>query len=222
LFLVYAKQKMNNKISFKLSSDSGCRSTPIPQRHFFAKQFSDAALPKSAAVGGFTLVEVVVSFFLFTLLAAGLFSSALQVRKWAEASVRESVSTAVATGFLEQLAATDFHNIINRIEDRSVPFSFVTQDGQALEPEKSLRPMDATDWGDPIEVPLVNKLDEDGNEIDGPAMDFWFIPSVERSADTPNEAVDIRIFFRWDNGQGRDEASLPVRSLFLVRTRVPN
>jgi type II secretory pathway pseudopilin PulG len=177
---------------------------------------------KSAASGGFSLVEVVVSFFLFTLLAAGLFSSALQVRKWSEASVRESVATAVATGFLEQLAATDFPNIVNRIEDRSKPFAFVSRDGEPIEPSKSLKTMDETDWGDPIEVPLVNKLDEDGDPIDGPAMDFWFIPGVERSADTPNDSVDIRIRFRWDNGQGRDEDDLPVRSLFLVRTRVPS
>jgi type II secretory pathway pseudopilin PulG len=208
------------------------RSNSKALRNFFVKQssnFGAAAVPgarvgarfKSAASDGFSLVEVVVSFFLFTLLAAGLFSSALQVRKWSEASVRESVSTAVATGFLEQLAATDFPIIIDRIEDRSKAFGFVSRDGEPIKPSKSLQTMDESDWGDPIEVPLVNKLDEDGDPIDGPAMDFWFIPAVERSADTPDNSVDIRIRYRWDNGQGRDEDDLPVRSLFLVSTRVP-
>jgi len=177
---------------------------------------------KAISKRGFTLVEVVIASFIFSILAAGLFSSAIQVRKWGEATVRESISTAVATGFLEQLTATDFANIIDRIEDRSQPFGFVSRDGETLTPAQSLRPMSASDWGDPIEIPLINRVDEDGDEIGGPSMKFWFIPSVERSADTPDNSVDIRIRYRWDSGQGRDESALPVRSLFLVRTRVPN
>jgi type II secretory pathway pseudopilin PulG len=213
---------MKINISYKMCLSNGFRSKLIPKRPFFAKQFSNAAQPRSAAVGGFTLVEVVVAFFLFTLLAAGLFSSAIQVRKWSEASVRESVSTAVATGFLEQLSASEFPNIINRIENRSQTFGFVAREGEPIVPAKTLRPMDETDWGDPIKVPLVLKFDEDGNEIEGPTMDFWFIPTVDRSVDTPSESVDIRIRYRWDNGQFRGVDNFPVRSLFLVRTRIPN
>ncbi|NBB79144.1 MAG: prepilin-type N-terminal cleavage/methylation domain-containing protein, partial [Verrucomicrobia bacterium] len=197
---------------------------------FFKQEITCIRLPRKScfgarrersSVGGFTLVEVVISSVIFSFLAAGLFASALQVRKWSEASVRESISTAVATGFLEQLAATDFPNIIARIEDRSQPFAFVSRDGQPLDPAQSLRSMNDTDWGDPISIPLVNERDDDGNNIDGPGMNFWFIPSVERSADTPNDSVDIRIRYRWDSGQGRDVSALPVRSLFLVRPRVP-
>jgi prepilin-type N-terminal cleavage/methylation domain-containing protein len=121
---------------------------------------------KAISERGFTLVEVVIASVIFSILAAGLFSSALQARKWAEASVRESVATAVATGFLEQLTATDFANIIDRIEDRSQPFGFVSRDGEPLTPAQSLRPMSASDWGETIEVPLINRVDKDGNEID--------------------------------------------------------
>lgn len=210
------------KVKGELLSNFGFRCVPELQKRVFVKRSSNGVLSNSPAVGGFTLIEVVVSFFLFTLLAAGLFSSALQARKWSEASVRESVSTAVAAGFLEQVAAADFANVTNRIDDRSESFAFVSQDGEPLSPAKSLRPMSETNWGDPIEVPLVNRLDEDGNAIGGPSMKFWFIPSVERSVDTPQESVDIRIRFRWDSGLGRDVEDLPVRSLFLVSTRVPN
>lgn len=212
---------MAQKYAAKFRSKNGFSRNEIPLRRTGQTEYV-VSKRKAISKRGFTLVEVVIAFVIFTILAAGLFSSAMQVRKWGEASVRESISTAVATGFLEQLTATDFANIIDRIEDRSQPFGFVSRDGEPLTAAQSLRPMSASDWGDPIEVPLINRVDKDGNEVGGPSMKFWFIPSVERSADTPDNSVDIRIRYRWDSGQGRDESALPVRSLFLVRTRVPN
>ena len=169
---------------------------------------------------GFTLTEVIISALIFALLATGIFASAIYVRRQAEASVRESIALAVSTGFLEQLFACDFPIIATHIENRALNFPFVSRDGQALDQPRGLATMAATDWGQPIEVPLVDRRDASGNAIRGPRMRLWFIPAVERSVDTPGDAVDIRIRFRWDNGQSGRTGVFPERTLYVVRTRV--
>lgn len=140
----------------------------------------------------------------------------------AEATVRESIAVAVATGFLEQMAATDFPLLVMHVDDRSRPFGFVSRDGQAITPSKTLRPAGATDWGQPIRIPIVDKLNDEGERVQGPEMEFWFIPAVARSEDTPNDAVEIRLHFRWDNGRSQATDFYPERTLVAIRTRIPN
>lgn len=168
----------------------------------------------------FTLTEVVISALIFSMLAAGIFSSAIFVRRQAEASVRESIAVSVSTGFLEQLFATDFPVLIDHLSDRSRDFPFVSRDGEPLDRPRGLMAMDTTDWGDPIEVPLVDRRDAAGNQVPGPQMRLWFIPAVQRSTDTVNDAVDIRIRFRWDSGQSSRNGIFPERTLYVIRTRV--
>ena len=169
---------------------------------------------------GFTLVEVMISLTIFALLAAGLMYSALHVRFSAEAAVRESIAVAIATGFLEQMSAAEFQNLSNRIINRNSDFQFVSRDGQPLDPTRGLETMAQTAWGSPITVPLVDTRDDDGNIVDGPAMDFWFIPAVDFSVDAPVDCIDIRIRFRWDNGRSLRTGNYPERTLVMMRTRI--
>ncbi len=171
---------------------------------------------------GLTLVEVMLSMIIFGFLSAAIFYTTLQIRRWAEANVREAIATSVATGFLEQLAATDFPAMTAHLDDRSRHFGFVSRDGQEISPGQSLVSRQAADWGDALRVPLVEDVNAQGQVVEGPQMDFWFIPIVERSTDTPNEAVEIEMRFRWDNGRSRATGIFPERSLTAIRTRVPN
>lgn len=169
---------------------------------------------------GFTLVEVMISMTIFAVLAAGLIYGALHVRFTAEAAVRESIAVAIATGFLEQMSAAEFDNLSNRISNRNSTFQFVSRDGQELDPARGLETMTQTDWGDPMDVPLVDKRDEDDNIIQGPTMDFWFIPAAASSADALEDSIDIRIRFRWDNGRSQKTGRYPERTLVMVRNRI--
>jgi len=171
---------------------------------------------------GLTLVEVMLSMIIFGFLAAAIFYTSLQIRQWAEANVREAIATSVATGFLEQLAATDFPLLAMHVDDRSRNFGFVSRDGQEIYPGRGLAARPPTDWGEVVRVPIVEKVDDTGEPVEGHQMDFWFVPVVERSGDTPNDAVEIEMRFRWDNGRSRASGRFPERSLIALRTRVPN
>lgn len=178
--------------------------------------------PRKPTKAGFTLVEVMISLLVFTMLAAGVFYSTLQARRMAEATVREAIAVAVAQGFLEQIAATDFPLLAAHLEDRTRIFPFVSRDGQFISPPKTLQLPSATGWGQPIKVPIVDRMNDAGERVDGPEMDFWFIPAVGFSTDTPNDAIEIRIRFRWDNGRSIATGFYPERTLVAVRTRIPN
>jgi prepilin-type N-terminal cleavage/methylation domain-containing protein len=178
---------------------------------------------------GLTLMEVMISLVLFSLLAAGVFSATLQARRHAEANVREAIAVSVATGFLEQLAATDFPLLARHVDNRAINFPFIARDGRPVVPSKNLRPLNATGWGDPIEVPIRAEKDASGNVVldsDGnpqeALMDFWFIPMASRSTDTPGDAIEIAIHFRWDNGRSQATGFYPERRLVTLRTRVPH
>jgi hypothetical protein len=161
-----------------------------------------------------------ISMTIFALVSAGLIASALHVRFTAEAAVRESIAVAIATGFLEQMSASEFGNLSNRIIDRTSAFGFVSRDGQPLDPARGLEPMTETDWGEVLGVPLVDERDEDGNVIPGPVMNFWFIPAAGFSADALDDSIDIRIRFRWDNGRSQRTGRFPERTLIMMRTRI--
>jgi len=161
-----------------------------------------------------------VSTLIFALLAGGIFSSAIYVRRVAEANVRESIAVSVSNGFLEQIFATDFPVIIQHINDRALQYPFVSRNGDPLDQPRGFAPLNSTNWGQPLSVPLVDRRNEAGESIQGPQMRLWFIPSVDRSADTPADAVDIRIRFRWDNGRSAATGFFPERTILIVRTRV--
>lgn len=175
-----------------------------------------------SGTSAFTLVEVMVSMTLFAFLAAGTVYASLQARSWSEQIVRESIATAVASGFLEQMTAAEFAILMDSVVDRSQPFGFITRDGQALNPPKTLTPMSSTDWGDPIVVPLVDKRDDDGNVIVGPSMNMWLIPAAEAAVDSPNDAIAIRLHFRWQTGRKGGEEVTARRTLIALKTRVAN
>lgn len=162
-----------------------------------------------------------MSTLIFALLAGGIFSSAIYVRRVAEANVRESIAVSVSNGFLEQIFSTDFPVIIQHIDNRTLNYPFVSRNGDPLNQPRGFALMNSTNWGQPISVPLVDRRNAAGVSIPGPQMRLWFIPSVERSADTPADAVDIRIRFRWDNGRSGATGVFPERTIFIVRTRIP-
>ncbi|MCC5842293.1 MAG: hypothetical protein JJT96_19410 [Opitutales bacterium] len=163
-----------------------------------------------------------ISLLVFTILAAGIFYSTLQARRMAEANVREAIAVAVASGFLEQMAATDFPLLAQHLDDRTRIFPFVSRDGQFITPGKTLQLPNTTAWGEPIRVPIVDRINDAGERVDGPEMDFWFIPAVGFSTDTPNDAIEIRLQFRWDNGRSIATGFFPERTLVAIRTRIPN
>lgn len=184
-------------------------------------EFSQIASLKRKKRSGLSLIEVIISIGIFGLLSVGVFGAALQVRFLAEKNVRESVATAVAVGFLEQLIATDFPIIERRMDDRSLVFDFVSRDGQPLSSLKTLEPAGEEDWGTPIILPLVNELTDSGDSLETNFMDFWFVPMVSRSADTPNDSIDIVIRFRWILPSRGGNERFAERTIAVVRSRVP-
>ncbi len=186
------------------------------------KETSKNVLPRGrTSKSGVTLIEIIVSMTIFGLISAGVFSSALQARFLAEKNVRESIATVVAMGFMEQVLASDFTIVETHMNNRSLKFGFVSQDGQPLNNEKSLLAMGTTDWGKPITIPLIDKVDENGDSVQTNAMDLWLIPMVAPSTDNPENSIDIIMTFRWIEDKFRGASTFRERTITTTRSRVP-
>ncbi len=160
---------------------------------------------------GFSLVEVVVAMVLLTILAAGVISSTMQIRKTAESNMRESLAVAVGTGFLEQLISAEFP-LLQIAADNNALWDFFTRDGS---PESiRIRPVGYEGEGNTIEIPLIT--DVEGEET--ATMPLTVLPMVERAEGNPDNALNIIVRIQWNEALSGQERT---RSFVYVRSRVP-
>ncbi len=176
-----------------------------------AARCSGRTMPRAGARAGFSLVEVVVAMVLLAILAAGLISSTMQIRKAADSNMREALAVAVGTGFLEQLISAEFP-LLQIAADNNVLWDFFTRDGSP-EPIR-IRPVGYDGEADSIEIPLVT--DTDGNE--SVTMPLQVLPMVERAEGNPDNALNIVVRIRWNEALSKEERT---RSFVYVRSRVP-
>ncbi|MCC5807964.1 MAG: type II secretion system protein [Opitutales bacterium] len=160
---------------------------------------------------GFSLIEVVVAMVLLSILAAGLISSTMHIRRAAEANMREALAVAVGTGFLEQLISAEY-NLLQAAADTNALWDFFTRDGSP-EPVR-IRPVGYDGDGDTIEIPLVT--DTEGQETT--SMPLQILPMVERADGNPDNALNIIVRIRWNEALSNEERT---RSFVYVRSRVP-
>lgn len=160
---------------------------------------------------GFSLVEVLVAMALLVLLAAGVISSTLQIRKAAESNMRESLAVAVGTGFLEQLVSAEFP-LLQLVTDSNGEWDFFTRDGSP-EPIR-IRPVGYEGTVDTIEIPLIT--DVTGAETS--TMELTVLPMVERAAGNPDNQLNIIVRIAWKEPLSDVERT---RSFVYVRSRVP-
>jgi type II secretory pathway pseudopilin PulG len=154
---------------------------------------------------GLTLIEVAVSIALLAFLAAGIFSAVLQLRRTSEALVREEIATSVAGGFMEQLRAVDYPELL-RLANVGGSLELVIQNNLRINVA-----INTTDWTEVL-VPLTTNAD---GEIEN-EMPFDFQLFLQDMA--PLRSIVLRVVFRWQDvlsGNNRE------RELVLLRSAVP-
>ena len=157
---------------------------------------------------GFTLVEVIVSMVILGLLGLGIVASTLQIRRAAEATVREANANAVAIGFLEQLQGMDY-TILSQLAAANGEMSFVVRDGTELKIA-----LNSADFTGPLSIPI--NVDREGEYSSN--MDFWLRVSAQR--DTGGlPSLHVKLAYRW---QDPHSTALRANELTLARARTQN
>jgi prepilin-type N-terminal cleavage/methylation domain-containing protein len=154
---------------------------------------------------GLTLIEVVVSIAILALLFAGIVAAVLHLRRTAESLVREEIATAVAGGFLEQVRAVDYPELLALANTGGV-LELIIRNNARIEVV-----VNAQNWTQ-VMVPLTT--DPDGavqNE-----MPFFFRILLEDM--DPMRSVAMRVPFRWDDVLTGNQLE---RELVLVRSAIP-
>jgi prepilin-type N-terminal cleavage/methylation domain-containing protein len=154
---------------------------------------------------GLTLVEVVISIAILALLFAGIVAAVLHLRRTSESLVREEIATAVAGGFIEQVRAVDYPELLALANGGGI-LELIIRNNERIDVV-----VNEQGWTE-VMVPLTT--DPAGavqNE-----MTFWFRILLEDM--DPMRSVVMRVPFRWVDVL---TGNLMERELVLIRSAIP-
>jgi len=154
---------------------------------------------------GLTLIEVVISIAVLAILMAGIVASILHLRRTSEALVREEIATAVAGGFLEQVRAVDYPELLGLANNGGM-LELIIRNNVRIDVQ-----VDSLAWTE-VMVPLTtNPAGLVENE-----MVFRFRVILEDMQ--PMRSVSIRVPFEWEDVLTRNWMQ---REVVLIRSAIP-
>lgn len=178
-------------------------------------------LGKKPHCQGFTLLDAIIAMVMLTIIAGGIISGAIQIRKMSEADVWRNTAHSVASGFMEQIIATDYPVIETITGGTLDQITFRIRDGGTItvpvDVPVSPDPNDPNPvflsgphgWQGPLDIPV--SVDEQSDEEI--FMPFWLQVSMQP---TPDGLLSTRIIvrYRWTDPWTRQTLESDLR---LVR-----
>lgn len=155
---------------------------------------------------GFTLLEVMLALVIFGFLSIGISQNLIMTRGISETNIREVTSYAVASGYLEQMKAMPYEELVECVEDPTIPVPTILNQGA---PD----PLMIDQW---VQKTVV--IDEESGTGVERTMPFHVRVEIEDLETSGNgAALAISLFFAWvDNDSGRRQQ----RSLRTIRSQV--
>lgn len=150
------------------------------------------------ARAGFSLVEVMVGTFVFSIIAAGIASSTSLCSRLAIANIYQNTATTVVQGYAEQIKSIRYEVIEDALADpstHSIPTMSLSSTSGTL-----------TEMNDPLifgvrsEKNIVVDIEQlaDGSERER-IMEMWVTPTGTHLAGTGDnlDAIEITLYFEW-------------------------
>jgi prepilin-type N-terminal cleavage/methylation domain-containing protein len=164
---------------------------------------------KKASESGFSLVEVLIALSIFSVIAAGFLSSALQARRMTQSNIYESTALIIATSYLEQVRDMEFGLLMECIKD---------PENNLLETEIDQGAADwltanSTDW-------TVKSVVIDRDEYNMPKLKMKFkirIALTDLNVTDSLDAIQTAVDFTW---QSPDTHKWYEKSLRTVKANV--
>lgn len=147
---------------------------------------------------GYSLLEVMIGVFVFTIVAAGVASSTTLTSRMALSNIYRNTASTIVQGYAEQIKSIRYEVIAQALEDptnRSIPtMSLSTADGKLSELNDPLY------FGVRSKKNIVIDIEElpDGTERER-IMELWVTPTgtdLAKSGDDL-EAIEITLYYEW-------------------------
>ena len=160
------------------------------------------------ATGGFTLLEVMMAMAILALVAVGVTQNLILTRGISESNIRDSTAVAAASGYLEQIKAMEYEQILATVRDPSAPLPTVLNQG---DPD----PIYLDEWMTKMIV-----IDEDIDSGSERTMPFHVRVGIDDLAPSDEgPLLGVSIFFAWEDAKtGRRNE----RAFRTMRSYVPN
>lgn len=160
---------------------------------------------------GFSLIEVTVAFFIFTIVSAGLLALSMQSRRHTEENVYESTAVTAAQGYLEQLKNMQYDLLFSD----PIPTEFNQGEPDPITATRPPVPADPASWTWNRKS-LKMQQTPAGSPED---LHVYFAVVVEPAANDLSTAITVHYF--WESHAFGTRRLSAMRSIRTIRSRVP-
>ena len=188
------------------------------------------------ADAGVTLVELMVSFTLFTIMSLGAIAALGQTRIISENNVAHATANAIAQGIIEQVQLNGYTNITS---DPSLPLKFTGASSANL---ASLQQFslpwaadattftdigsraDPTDPNSPVLGVLVDVAYKNGANVIRPAHYMKMKVNLQRNPHLNDDNVEIILTYSWQpiSANGTSSGAFFTREIRTIRSQAPS
>lgn len=183
-----------------------------------------------------TLLEVVISSFLFTLMAVSILTALVQSRKMAENNVAQTTAAVIAQGIMEQVQLVGYTPLTT---DATLPISFTgpsTNNLSAIQNFDLPWASDSTTFTDigshadpaDLSTPIVGILVDmpyiNGSTVIRPARYMKMKVNLQRTLHATDDNVEIVLTYGWQppSGNGVSSSRYITREIRTIRSQAPS
>lgn len=169
----------------------------------------------------FSLVEVMVALFVFSLLALGVTAGVIQSLRLSDKSISRAMAHSIAVGYAEQIMATDYFPLLSNLTN-GTPFVLysIPLNSTGLESETE----DIFTFGVEREKTIVMDVEVDNPTVASKNMQmkFTFTATNLNQGSKPYEALEVKISYAYLPSASRssDESAWLKDEVHMVKSSV--
>ncbi len=189
--------------------------------------------PRSGGCSGMTLVEVMVAFSLFTIMAMGTIQALLQTRKMSENNVAQATAAVIAQGIIEQIQLDGYTDITT---GPSLPLKFINTDSTNL----AIVQQFALSWApNTTTFTDIGAVDTTNSALPviGVLLDLDYVNGINvirrknymkmrvnltRNVHTADDNVEIILTYSWQPRTGAAFGGYLTREIRTIRSQAPS
>lgn len=185
---------------------------------------------------GMSLVELMVAFSMFTIMALGALTALIQTRKMSENNVAQATAAVIAQGIIEQIHLSGYANIA---DDATLPLNFTGPSSgnlseiQLFDLTWAANATTFTDIGtransadptSPILGVLIDLDYKNGSTVIRPRRYMKMQVNLQRNVHTADDNIEIILTYRWQPPSGNGATTTPyiTRELRTIRSQAPS
>ncbi|MGB0416419.1 MAG: type IV pilus modification PilV family protein [Coraliomargarita sp.] len=153
---------------------------------------------------GFSLTEVMIAVFVFSIVALGVASTTMLTSRIAISNIYRSTANSVAQGYAEQIKSISFDSVFLAFQDpTNYDIPTMSLSLQASDGDGNIQTEDPLIFGVPNRKNVLIDVEVDDEGLETPkTMPMWFtVVGVDLTAETNCwDAMEIRLDYEWEVG----------------------